>query len=202
MTIITRKTVAVDTNHLLGLQQRFYYERLDKHGIESAQCVGWSELGQEKRFQALTSFIKDKNESYSLLDVGCGVGDLSAYLKDNQYTNIAYTGIDILREMIEGAKRKYPRKIFLRGEFLSYKLLNNYDYVLCSGALNLLNGDNPLRHEKFIMQSIKKCIKPQILAVCSIFWTAVLRSNLRRRAYITTPIKNESGHFVRLRAGK
>lgn len=53
----------------------FYKKAIDKYGI-SAQGVHWnSEFSQYKRFEVLTSFIKDSIKDSSIIDAGCGFGE-------------------------------------------------------------------------------------------------------------------------------
>ena len=55
--------------------RKFYEKAIKKHGI-SAQGVHWnSEFTQYKRFEILTSFIKDIIKQSSIIDAGCGFGE-------------------------------------------------------------------------------------------------------------------------------
>ena len=145
-----------DTLRLIEQQESFYLPRLAKNGIHSCQSVGWSEQGQQMRFAALAKFIRDKELDHTILDIGCGLGDYYEYLWTNGFTRIEYTGMDILKVMIDGARNKYPDQTFLAKEFLSYEFKTSFDFIFCSGAMNLLNGGTIQRHENMIQAFILK----------------------------------------------
>jgi SAM-dependent methyltransferase len=92
---------------------------------------------QHRRFDVLRRAVD--LDGKGLLDVGCGLGDLLAYLKERQ-VHVTYTGVDIMDEMIERAGRLHPESEFIRDDiFLDRHALEGrtFDVVYCSGALNL-----------------------------------------------------------------
>ncbi|MDO8489487.1 MAG: methyltransferase domain-containing protein [Candidatus Omnitrophota bacterium] len=75
------------------------------------------------------------------LDVGCGTGDFSAYVRKRGARS--YTGIDILGSVIATARKKYPKEKFLKQDILKQAIEDRYDFVFCSGALSVkLSVDN------------------------------------------------------------
>ncbi len=78
-----------------------------------------------------------------ILDVGCGIGDFYQYLEERVDT-FSYTGVDILPEMIEEAKRRYPGGTFITGDLLGDAVFRpgEFDVVYSSGIFNLKVGDN------------------------------------------------------------
>lgn len=110
---------------------RFYEEALLKYGSGSAKALQWkNENSQQIRFAALCQ-IADLSRK-SVLDVGCGVGDLYQYLQDH-FTAIQYCGVDVVPGMIMAAEKKYPGVRFVHADVLEFR--EQYDYVLASGAL-------------------------------------------------------------------
>jgi ubiquinone/menaquinone biosynthesis C-methylase UbiE len=79
----------------------------------------------------------------SLLDVGCGLGDLYAYLLEKGI-EAEYTGVDILEGMIERARSRHPAARFLVGNIFDRSFMRNrkFDLLYCSGIFNLKIGDN------------------------------------------------------------
>ena len=109
-----------------------YRELLGRHGT-SYKALDWgSETGQQSRFAVLAS-VGDLT-GCSVLDVGCGLGDLAAWL-DQQGIAVRYTGLDLTPELIAAARQRYPGRRFLTGSILDNSLLSgeSFDYVLSSG---------------------------------------------------------------------
>ena len=121
--------------NLLG----FYQAKLKRHGLNDPQALSYnSRSTQEARFAQFLKLIP-QNESATVLDVGCGLGDFAGYLHRHGYTHVRYTGIDIVPEMITGAGKKHPDQIFI---FICADLftaeIQPHDYVVSSGALNII----------------------------------------------------------------
>ena len=68
MTIIEKATIIHYHRHLL-----------EKHSVNGVKSLGWkNDESQIKRFEAFTKV--GNLEGSSVLDLGCGIGDLKAYL--------------------------------------------------------------------------------------------------------------------------
>lgn len=88
-------------------QARAYYlDCLNRHGF-CAEGVGWgSAETQRKRFEAMN--LWSLWPWGSLLDVGCGLGDLVLFLKEKgQDCRDTYIGIDAMPEMVEEARHRH-----------------------------------------------------------------------------------------------
>lgn len=90
-----------------------------------------------------------------MIDIGCGLGDFYGFLQNNGFKNINYFGIDILAEMITGAKQKYPGVNFEVRDFLAVDFTRSVDFLVCSGALNMIFG-NYQTHEELLKRFISK----------------------------------------------
>lgn len=124
-------TKALLNEHDKARLLEFYQTALEKHGPYSPKALHWITQGdQERRFAALAQIAN--LSGCSILDVGCGVGDLYYFLL-KKFSNFKYTGIDIVPDMIFEAAQKYPNVEFLTADIFSIE--KNFDYVLCSGAL-------------------------------------------------------------------
>jgi len=117
-----------------------YRKRWEKDGY-SPTSLGWGKAKQSLRFKKM--FEKFDIKGTSILDIGCGFGDLNLYLEGEDYE---YLGIDIVKEFVEeGSKRYQTGKIkFVEGEFLKYEFTQKYDYCVESGIFNhvMYNIDN------------------------------------------------------------
>ncbi|HON78731.1 MAG TPA: class I SAM-dependent methyltransferase [Spirochaetota bacterium] len=147
---ITRKTAAV--------QSSFYLPKLESHGLYSAQSVGWTDYLQVFLFERLSKILSsiDPDKQYTLLDVGCGLGDYLSHLRREGYVNIQYTGIDIVGEMVSSAQKKYPGFEFRRSDFFVDIFSDSYDFVVCSGALNIIVGRSEKDHYAYVKEFIRK----------------------------------------------
>jgi len=146
---------------LKRIQAEFYLNRLEEHGISSAWSVGWPDYLQILLFEKLMRIFSGnpENNSSSVLDVGCGLGDFFSYLKHHCYSLIRYHGIDIIPEMIQSGKIKYPDAALKAADFLSPAINTEYDYVVCSGAMNIIASKNAYSHEKYVLEFIKKMFR-------------------------------------------
>lgn len=109
-----------------------YYQSLfDKYGFDP-KSVGWGskEGKQSLRFDILCQIGNLSNSS--ILDVGCGFGDLYGYLRYKRI-KFRYHGVDINPNLIEIGKKFYPGILLEQRDFEKKKFSNKFDWVLASG---------------------------------------------------------------------
>jgi len=124
-------------NELVGVKrikdvEKFYKRRCNPN-IHHPDTVGWlDKQSQDSRFEIFTQFI---NEDDSILDYGCGVGDLYKYLQ-SKYEKFEYLGVDIQKGMIENAYKKYPDATFkpVRG---IEEIKEKFDWTVASGVFTI-----------------------------------------------------------------
>jgi len=77
----------------------------------------------------LRAYIKKYKTSRGkeMLDVACGTGNHTQYLK--KYFNI--TGIDIDKDMLAIARKKLPDIKFVRGDMRTFNLNRQFDVIVC-----------------------------------------------------------------------
>jgi 2-polyprenyl-3-methyl-5-hydroxy-6-metoxy-1,4-benzoquinol methylase len=129
-----------------------YFEGLlDKYGNDH-RALDWnSPESQRLRCKILKEILiyGKKASNISVLDVGCGFGDLYGFLKQEKLLDrhkIRYTGFDISSKIIGVAKEKYPGAHFEQRDILESRSLDKYDYVFCSGVFNIRTTD--IEHHK------------------------------------------------------
>lgn len=108
---------------------------LYKTFLELSIDDGWSYDDKINNFELLTKIEEFTNtplSHHSILDVGCGTGDLYEYLL--QHEDITYTGVDIFEAGVKKAQQKFPDGHFIVQDFLTMKNAK-YDFVFSSGAL-------------------------------------------------------------------
>jgi SAM-dependent methyltransferase len=126
-----KSTPQSDNNRITN----FYSDLIKQHGI-CPQAVDWgSKVSQELRFEVLTRI--DNLNGKSILDVGCGLGDLLNYLQ-NRSTEVDYTGYDITPRMIEVSQKRFPHANFQVSDLLAETDVQpQFDYVFASGIFYL-----------------------------------------------------------------
>jgi SAM-dependent methyltransferase len=137
-----------------GRVHEFYREFLAEHH-DDARKVAWrSKYGQELRFETLLEAWDDPGPA-SLLDVGCGLGDLFGYLRATG-RQVEYLGIDIVPQMVDAARARHPD-----GRFEVCNLLEetpdpaSFDLVLASGTLTV-----PVpKQELFVQRSLQRMLE-------------------------------------------
>jgi SAM-dependent methyltransferase len=130
----------VDNPDRLKILQ-YHETRIRAHGLRSAMALGWNiPANQQVRFEMLAEIAALDNKS--VLDVGCGRGDLRAYL-GGKFASVQYTGIEHLEEFLVIAKKLYgrlPGTKFILADFWTTPIPPS-DFILASGALNYANSD-------------------------------------------------------------
>ena len=114
----------------------FYNDRYIKFG-DSVKTVGWgNKESQQLRFDILFRGLNFKNPT--ILDIGCGLGDLVPYLQDRIGNEFKYIGIDVADNLIERAKLIHTGSQF---EFYCCDIfsfsLQRIDFSILSGALSM-----------------------------------------------------------------
>lgn len=119
----------------------YHRHRLETYRSGTVKALGWrGEESQIKRFEVLASM--GDLTGCSVLDVGCGYGDLKAYL-DKRFSDLTYIGIDQMPEFISEAKDRYqeqPQTYLFQTDFTT-TVFPQVDYVLASGALAYRSSD-------------------------------------------------------------
>ena len=130
---------------------RFHNNLINEFGKGTTGALGWKlPEGQQARFNIL-SRIGNLNR-HSVLDAGCGHGDLREYL-GNIYPELRYYGVEQIPAILKEAVDRYshlPETYFFEGDFSSAEL-PAVDYVLACGALSYRNSDN-----LFVLKTIEK----------------------------------------------
>ncbi len=113
----------------------YHRRRINAFAEGTVEALGWRGVeSQTKRFEAL-SRVGDLN-GCTLLDVGCGYGDLKGFL-DERFSDFTYIGIDQMPEFINEAKARYknlPNTHFIQTDFTAVDF-PGVDFVIASGAL-------------------------------------------------------------------
>jgi SAM-dependent methyltransferase len=110
---------------------------LRRHG-DAPQAVRWTARGQQLRYGAFYEILGDL-AGKSVLDFGCGKGDLYGFLRERGVA-CAYTGVDIHPGLVGLAHSKYPEAEFLERDIEEQPLGRSFDVVIACGVFNLRVG--------------------------------------------------------------
>jgi trans-aconitate methyltransferase len=113
---------------------RFHRERIATFGAGTVEALGWrGPDSQRLRFEAIAQAVDFTDAS--VLDAGCGTGDLKSFL-DSRYPGVRYFGIDQIPEFIGEARARYAgdaSAAFVEGHFTALAL-PRADHVVASGV--------------------------------------------------------------------
>ncbi len=116
----------------------YWDKNAEKYG-DSPKAFDWgSRTSQVKRFEVLCDILPI-SKPFTVLDVGCGLGDLQGLMAKWVNQPFTYTGVDISPKMIELAREKHPpinSPVIFKVHDMAKPLERLYGYVLLSGTLN------------------------------------------------------------------
>ena len=105
---------------------------------EPNMAVKWGNpQTQYFRFSELVKYLDLNDPRKTLLDVGCGNGELVKFLNLAGYRG-QYRGCDINAQLLEQARNRFPDAAFERVDLLNAdaKVSERFDYVVMSGLFN------------------------------------------------------------------
>jgi SAM-dependent methyltransferase len=120
-----------------------HYQKLfSEHGA-GHQAVQWSSREtQHERFSVLSEVV---GASDRVIDLGCGLGELLTWLRQERGFTGQYLGLDLVPEFVNHARERFASDSFASfAEFdvASQALPSDYDVVLLSGMFNNQMSDN------------------------------------------------------------
>lgn len=138
-------------------------KRYNKRLLEKGPCaytLGWGEKKyQIKRFEDLMHTVTVEDlQNKSILDIGCGLGDLYKFLKKKKIKIKKYIGIDINPNFVNISKIDFKKRGFKHVKFnVRDILLKPYlqpiaDIGIILGVLNFKREN----HEEYVIDFIKK----------------------------------------------
>lgn len=126
----------------IGDLKEHYTSLLQRFGPDH-RAVQWSSREtQERRFEVLCELVESRD---SVLDLGCGLGDLLGYLRTRRGFRGRYLGLDLVTGFVEHARSVHaqdPDASFLEHDVRQTALPRGYDVVVASGIFNNRLRDN------------------------------------------------------------
>lgn len=124
--------------------RRHYRRRLERHKRNWAICHWAGADSQQIRFEVFAANVELAGKR--LLDVGCGLGDLWAFLGGDE-SGVDYVGVDLVEEMVAEGRRRHSGANLICADIFGKDAdgmftPGSFDVVFCSGAFNLDLGNN------------------------------------------------------------
>jgi cyclopropane fatty-acyl-phospholipid synthase-like methyltransferase len=120
-----------------------HYGELYRRYGATHQAVQWSSREtQERRFEVLCDVLAPGD---SVIDLGCGLGDLLGYLRQRKGFQGRYLGLDFVPEFVTHAQKAYAcdrAASFAELDITREALPGDYDVILTSGMFNNRTDDN------------------------------------------------------------
>lgn len=107
--------------------------------------------------------ILKQYKCHSLLEIGCGAGNLAALLLQHPYT---YTGLDTSENMLQLARQKLPNQLFIKGKMQQFKLPQKVDACIFTGRTSSYLATN--RDVKKTLDCIYNSLEPGGIVVFDI----------------------------------
>ncbi len=151
-------------------QIRYFEELLHKFG-PTHRALDWNSAeSQDHRFTAMlqSRFYGEPVKKPSVLDVGCGVGDLFGFLLKHPETfpdGFTYTGCDISPALVTAAREKYPEGSFEVQDILERPPQKKFDYVFACGVMTIRTAPSQQVHDQYVEALLKQMFQLSVRAV-------------------------------------
>jgi SAM-dependent methyltransferase len=130
-----------------GEMIRTYQHLLRLHGPGSSAALGWSSQTKHNIHHRLLT--RDIQPGYTVVDFGCGLGDLHRYLRKAGLA-VHYEGFDQVPEMVVAARRKNPGARFALRDSVAGLGARSRDYVVACGVFTY----RLVGHESFLRKNL------------------------------------------------
>ena len=143
------------SNSIIEKINNYYTQKVIENG-NSSQGVDWN--SRESHFLRFKQLCKlfETNQSFSILDYGCGYGELINYLNENGYSNYKYFGYDISDEMIKRGKLLHNTSSIDFCDNLNQLKKQTFDYTIANGIFNVKLDTIEEIWKEYIIETINK----------------------------------------------
>ena len=142
-------------NNFLNIQdtKKYYLNNIALYGLDAPRTMGYRSGPVDDRL--ISNLLPDDVcNSYSVLDIGCGLGQIIPILQGRfpNYLLEDLVGIDLVDEFIESCKLKYINYDFYVSDFLEWNSPRMFDVVIAAGVLVTRIAD----FENYLLRFIEK----------------------------------------------
>lgn len=144
------------SNIIVAHQIDIYNEVADKYGT-SSKAVLWDDpQTQYLRFSELVKSLDLDDCRKTLLDVGCGNGELYKFLNFMGYRG-QYVGYDINEKLLAQARSHFVDINVHNKNIMSEEIGRRFDYVVLSGLFNVNTGQSTAWVHAFLKKMFALC---------------------------------------------
>lgn len=157
-----------DTKGLNRRSNEIYDAAIAKASNRHERVLWGDSVKQYYRFSEMLRHVD--RCSASVLDIGCGNGELLLFLNAHGFTG-EYTGVDINEGLLAEARKRYSGGDFRNLDIMSGAPLEIYDYVVMSGLFNVDFGQDERFIHQFVERMFGLCREKVVLNAISSFAT-------------------------------
>ncbi len=128
----------------------------------------------------------------SLLEIGCGTGNLASLLLQHPYQ---YTGIDSSAAMLQRASQKLPGKLFIKSKMQQFKLPHKVDACIFTGRTSSYLKTNT--DVKKTLDCIYKNLETRGIIVFDIVNANIFQKKISGKKTFIHEARFEDRHFYR-----
>ena len=136
-------------------QIEVYRREFLAHGDSPQSTFNVERIYQHLRFERLLRPLLALRSTFSIHDVGAGLCDLHGYLL-KQGIEHRYSGTELVAEMVELAREKYPSIELHERDVLTGTEVAGYDFVVSSGMFNIPGISDRTVWQEFVEQTIER----------------------------------------------
>jgi hypothetical protein len=165
------KEAAMGHSELIEQQKRIYRDSYLEHGDSPRATFNNDHTVQDLRFERLLAPLISIRSEFSIHDVGAGLCDLHRYLLDRGIDH-AYSATEIVPEMVELARKKYPEARIELRDLLRDEGTERHDFVVLSGVFNIPGDTDREVWRDFVLAMLRKMYEMAGCAIAFNFLTA------------------------------
>jgi hypothetical protein len=145
-------------DEIIDKQKSLYQKNFLEHGDSPEGTYQNNQITQHLRFKSLVEdiLLMEGENHFTVHDIGSGISDMYAYLKNIPGIHFTYSGTEIVDEMVVLSAKKYPEIKIHNRDFLVTDPAEKYDYVVLSGTFNIPGEISPEEWKKFIFSMVSR----------------------------------------------
>jgi hypothetical protein len=151
-------------SEIVRAQTSIYRQSFLQHGDAPLATHNTGREVQNLRFERILRHLVPAKSPFSMHDVGAGLCDLHHYLVQ-QGVEHAYSGTEVVQEMVDLAREKYPEISVRNRDLLSDEPSDRHDFVVLSGVFNIPGDVDRESWKEFVLRMVARMYEMAEVAV-------------------------------------